>query len=124
MLTCRGGVGVLSVLTRAAVCGVVASCPAGILLDRMGPVATCLAGLVAVVGGYVAMSFTENHVLLLLEYAVAALGSGTTFLSALSTAIGMGYPIGVALVRVHARCLYAESHWVAVLRLVPVRCPL
>lgn len=33
------------------------------------------------------------------RYAVAALGSGTTFLSALSTAIGMRHPIGIAMVR-------------------------
>ena len=64
----------------------------------MGPAKTCVVGLAAVVGGYMAMSYTDNLFLLLVEYAVASLGSGTTFLCALSTAIGMGYPIGIALV--------------------------
>ena len=59
-----------------------------------------MAGGIAIVAGYTGMSFAgaESHALLMLCYAVVGLGSGCTFLAALSSAINTGQAWAVALV--------------------------
>jgi hypothetical protein len=65
---------------------------------RYGPFVTAVCGGVTVCAMYLVMSITKEPVLLLIEYFLVSLGSGTAFLAALSSSIELGRPIGVGIV--------------------------
>jgi len=50
------------------------------------------------VGGYVAMSYVSSPAVIALCYGVVGVGSGCAYLSALQTAINLGYAVGIAMV--------------------------
>jgi hypothetical protein len=88
----------VSVFTGIGVAGLQFVFFAGRILDNFGPIVLHLISFVCVCGGYSLLAITSNPVLLLLEIALVSLGSGGTFLTALSTAISIGHPLGVAVV--------------------------
>ena len=69
------------------------------MADAYGTAAATAAGGIAVVGGYIGMSYSGDlPPLLVLCYALVGLGSGCTFLASLSTAINTTKAWAVALV--------------------------
>lgn len=89
----------ISTMTGLGVAGLFISLPAGVLSDSYGTPIAAVVGGTAIVGGYFAMSFVgETPMLLLVSNAVVGLGSGCTFLAALSTAISTRKSWAIALV--------------------------
>ena len=89
----------ISTMTGLGVAGLFVSLPAGVLSDSYGTPIAAVVGGTAIVGGYFAMSFVgETPMLLLVSNAVVGLGSGCTFLAALSTAISTRMSWAIALV--------------------------
>lgn len=88
----------MSALQGLGVAGLQFTLPTGRLLDHIGPLATTWLAMLCVGGGYAAMSWSESPALVMLSYVAVGIGSGAAFVSALTTSIAIGHPLGVASV--------------------------
>lgn len=89
-----------ALLAGLGVSGLWFTLPAGIVADKFGPSVTAFVGGVLSAGGYLGFSFAPSKGLLVLSYLIVGVGSGSTFLSSLRTAISLGRTIGISLVSV------------------------
>ena len=72
---------------------------AGVFADTYGTAAAGIVGGVGIVGGFFSMSYVGHvPIVFALSYTLVGIGSGATFLSALSTAISLGNAWGIGLV--------------------------
>lgn len=90
--------GFIATLAAIGTAGLFISLPAGMLADRYGTAITTLAGALSICAGYMVMSVAKSSFILCLAYAFVGVGSGSTFLAALQTAISVGNSFGIGLV--------------------------